>query len=90
MNKTLDDLRKEIDIIDDELLKVLVKRFDVVRKIGKLKQEQHIPPLDEKRWQEVRHNITEKAKKLNLSEETISNIYEEIHNAALTLEKEYE
>ena len=46
-NKTLEDYRKEIDKIDEELLHTLAKRFDVVRKIGKLKKENN---CDETVW----------------------------------------
>jgi chorismate mutase/prephenate dehydratase len=34
----LDDLRKQIDEIDDELIQLLSKRMDVVKKVGELKQ----------------------------------------------------
>lgn len=90
MNKTLDDLRKEIDAADEELLHALAKRMDVVREVGKHKQQQQIEPLDEKRWQNVLQNITEKANKQNIPEDLIHTIYEAIHQSALKLENEYE
>ncbi|HSX08971.1 MAG TPA: chorismate mutase [Candidatus Saccharimonadales bacterium] len=89
-NKTLEDYRKEIDKIDEELLHVLAKRFDVIRQIGKLKKENNIVPLDEKRWNEVIEKITGKAKHLNLSENFMKTIYEEIHKASLALERDHE
>jgi 3-deoxy-7-phosphoheptulonate synthase len=39
MNKDLLKLRKQIDNIDDDLLEILKKRFDVVQKISKIKKE---------------------------------------------------
>ena len=88
MNKTLEELRKEIDVIDEELLQVLAKRMHIVREIGKLKKEHNITPLDEDRWQEVLHQIIETAKKHNLPETSIKKIYELIHDTALSIEKE--
>jgi chorismate mutase len=83
----LDQLRKEIDEIDTRIIELLTKRMDVVKRVGVYKTARNIPPLDEKRWQEVLERIVRKAKERNLSEAMIKNIYEEIHNAALALEK---
>ena len=87
MKKTLEEYRQEIDTVDEELLTVLAKRFDIVREIGKLKKEKKILPLDEKRWEEVIDKINNKATKLNLSKNFIKNIYDEIHKAALMIER---
>jgi chorismate mutase len=88
--KTLEDLRKEIDSADDELLSALAKRFSIIREIGLLKKNNNIKPLDTKRWDEVLQKMTSKAKKLNISEELIHKIYEEIHKASLIIEKDHE
>ncbi len=90
MKKTIKDLRNEIDAVDDELLKVVAKRIELVRKIGLLKKEIKIQPLDEKRWQEVLTRIKKLALKYKLPEELVGKIYEEIHREALKIEKEYE
>ena len=87
MKKNLEDLRKEIDAPDEELIMLLAKRFAIVREIGKVKKIQEKQPLDEKRWQEVVAKITAKAKKQEVPEELIKKIYNEIHNAALDLQK---
>ena len=34
----IEELRKEIDIIDDKLISILVDRFDIVKKISVLKK----------------------------------------------------
>jgi chorismate mutase len=86
MKKTLEDLRKEIDEADEQILSIFAKRFEIVREIGKLKYEQNIAPLDEKRWQEVVSKIIETSKKYHIPEEFIKNIYEEIHKTALKIE----
>ena len=86
MKKTLDELREEINTIDDELIEVLAKRMDVVREIGKFKKENNLSTLDEKRWQEVLERVLETAKKYNLSQNLIKKIYEIIHNSALEIE----
>ena len=85
------DLRKEIDTADEEILNALAKRFSVVREIAKLKKNKNIEPLDRKRWKEVLQKVTAKTKNItNIPEDLIKKIYEEIHQASLKIEKEYE
>jgi len=90
MNNQLEEYRKEIDTIDEELLQILQKRFTVVKKIGKLKKENNTPPLDEARWKIVLEKVKEKAKKYSLPEKFVEKLYEEIHETALKMEEEYE
>lgn len=40
--KTLDKLRKEIDLLDDEIMSLLNKRFDLTNQIGKIKLDNEI------------------------------------------------
>ena len=84
----LDKLRKEIDDIDSEILNLLAKRTDTVRKIGRLKREHHLEPLDEKRWKEVLESRLSLAYSLNLSSDFIKKIYDLIHENSLAVENE--
>jgi chorismate mutase len=85
--KTLDELRKEIDLLDNALIQVIAKRMEIVQEIGKIKKEMNIEPLDEQRWQNILKRINGIAKKYHLSEDLVKKIYEEIHHTALTIEK---
>ncbi len=84
---TLDNLRKQIDNVDDQLLRVLAKRMHIVREIGKYKKANDIQPLDKKRWQKVLEDKVIKAQKLHLSERFITKLYYVIHTYALEIEK---
>lgn len=88
MDDKLNDWRKQIDTLDDQLLNVLVKRVNIVRKIGKFKKAHEIKPFDEKRWQEVLESKLSKALLLNLSSDFIKRIYTLIHEYSLKIEKE--
>jgi len=46
---TLDELRNKIDEIDEELIKKLEERFDVVMQIGEYKKEKGLPIVDHDR-----------------------------------------
>ena len=54
----LNDLRKQIEIIDQEMLDLFLKRMDVSAKIGAYKKEHQLPILDENR----EHELLEKTK----------------------------
>lgn len=86
-NKLLDDWRKQIDSIDEQLLHILAKRINTVREIGKLKKTHGIVPLDEKRWQEVLGSKLSKAKVLGLSKDFIKKLYDLIHEYSLEIER---
>jgi len=86
MDSLLADWRKQIDKIDEELINVLAKRINIVREIGKYKKENGIPPLDEKRWQEVLKSKLSKTCLLNISEKFIKKLYEVIHDHSLEIE----
>lgn len=83
----LKDFRKSIDLIDDSIIKLLAERLRVVEKVGKYKKERGIPPLDEKRWNEVLQSKMEKARALGLDPELVKKIYNVIHEFALKAEK---
>ena len=80
-------LRKDIDELDRELLKVLKRRFKVVEKVWILKKDHNIAPLDEKRWQEIIINIRQKAWEENLNPDFIEDLWNLIHKEALRIEK---
>jgi chorismate mutase len=88
MNKSLNELRNEINTIDEELVQILAKRLEIVREIGKIKKEINVDPLDEKRWQEVLKQVFETAKKHAISQDLVKKIYEVIHKTALEIEKD--
>ncbi len=64
-------LRKEIDLIDDELINLLDKRFEKTDQIGVLKQKTNKTILDNKRELEIIKKIKDSSK----NEEVITLIY---------------
>jgi len=49
----MNNLRKEIDEIDAQLVRLFEKRMDIAKKIGLFKRENKLPLLDEKREKEL-------------------------------------
>ncbi len=59
----LNDIRKEIDIIDQELITLLEKRMDCAKAVGEYKQAHGIPILDKERQQKILDKVSQKAQK---------------------------
>lgn len=53
MSNILQQLRKEIDTVDRELVAILARRFRITHKVGIYKAQHHMPSLDKKREQEI-------------------------------------
>ena len=67
----LSDLRKQIDLIDCDISKLLEKRLNVVLKIAKIKSQEDIDIYDEER-----ENVVLKKVKENVSESVSSYVGE--------------
>ncbi len=83
----LEIYRKNIDFIDNRLIKLLAERMKVVKKIGQYKKRNRLPPLDKDRWSRVIKTKTELGKKFALSPKFIKDIYNRIHKESLKLQE---
>lgn len=87
-SEKISPLRRDIDELDRELLKILKRRFRVVEKIGQIKKEYNTKLLDKARWQLVINNIRLKAKEENLNPDFVEDLWNLIHKEALRIEEE--
>ncbi len=71
MVKEIINLRKKINKLDSKLIKILEKRFEVCKKIGKYKSKRGILILDKKREKEIIKNLCEKT---NLSRDFVKKL----------------
>ena len=86
---TLSEIRKHIDALDSQLLRLLNERADLVHEVGVLKKAQGQPIYAPEREEQVLRALAAKARDINsrLPEKSIRAIYREIMFAALELEK---
>lgn len=75
IKKTLKPFRKEIDEIDDQILKLLGKRFSIVRKVAKVKIKHDIPAFLGDRVAEVRERAAENGKKYGIDPQFLRTLY---------------
>jgi 3-deoxy-7-phosphoheptulonate synthase len=81
-------MREKVDVNDEQRLRLLAERMEIVRGIGMYKKENGIEPLDNERWQTVLASKLALAEKLKLDPDMVRSIFKAIHEAALELEKE--
>lgn len=71
-------LRKRIDEIDEQIMRLLKERVNVCENIGIIKREQGIPVRDRRRENEQYTRITGIASKLELDPQEVKAVYKEI------------
>lgn len=79
----LDRLRKEIDMLDDEIMNILASRMKIAQEIGAYKKENNMTILQSERWKEVLQKFVERGKQNGLSEEFITRIIKSIHDESI-------
>jgi len=79
----LQKYRQQIDEIDAKIIRLIARRFEVVKKISRLKQNRNLPMLDSERWRVLLGSRIKQAKTLKLNPHLIKKIYDEIHKFIL-------
>jgi len=82
----LENLRQQIDRLDEELLKTLAERMKVVDQLGKYKKANGVELRDNERFRALVATRLDQAAKLGLSDSFVTELYELIHLAALERE----
>jgi chorismate mutase len=80
---SLNNLRAQIDVIDNQLIDLLGKRMKVADGIGKLKKEKNVAVLQSKRWNEILGNMVLEGESKGLSEEFTLKLFKAIHQESI-------
>lgn len=84
----LSDLRKEVDRLDEEILRLLKERLDIVKRIGEMKAREKIPVWDPAREKEVLRKIQEKAQRLGINPKDVEAVYREVIGMSRRVQEE--
>ena len=79
-------LRNQINIFDTELIQLLSKRNNIVKKIANFKKQNQLTAFQIERWFEILQTRTELGEKLKLDNQMIAEIYELIHKYSILLQ----
>ena len=84
----IDALRARIDVIDENLLKLLRDRMNVSQAIGQYKKEHNVAILQAGRWEQVLSDMVAKGAALGISEAAITSIMTAIHDESVRVQNE--
>ena len=73
--KTLQNFRKEIDVVDSDICKLIAKRFAITHKVGIYKSKNNIKAEDKKREAEIMEVLDKKAMKLKINSIMLRKIF---------------
>lgn len=85
---TLQYLRDNIDLLDEELLRILAKRLDTVAEIGKHKKQQNITILQIERWNAILKNRLVMGDKLGLRPDFLKKILALVHQESIHIQNQ--
>lgn len=85
---SLEDLRRQIDTIDTDIIRLLNERADVVHEIGVIKKRDGLEIYAPEREEKLLRGLVAKGEGGRLPEDSIRAIYREIMSAALALEED--
>lgn len=84
----IDQLRAQIDIIDENLLYAFGSRMGVSKKIGTYKKSHNVAILQTERWEQVLDGMIEKARAYGLSERFIEDVFNAVHEESVRVQNE--
>ncbi len=87
MTENIQRLRKKIDEIDENILRLLGERSEICRSIGLLKKENDIPIIDSNRESEIYTNIRDKAPDFALDADQVEAVYRQIVNMCSSIQE---
>jgi chorismate mutase len=85
---TLDNLRTDIDALDNKLLELLKERMKISEAIGKYKLKNNITILQTRRYDEILTKRKTKAIEKGLSPDFVIDIFESIHEESIHCQNE--
>ena len=83
---SLEEKREEIDRIDEEIVRLIGERLKAAESIGQEKSQLGLPVTDSTREKVVLERVRELARKANINEDGIENLYKEIMRLAKSVE----
>ena len=84
----LEQLRNKINNIDKDLIDTLAQRMIISEKIGEYKKVNSVTTYQNERWIEIFNTRKEWARKLNVSEEFVADIFKLVHEESVRKQEE--
>ena len=78
--------RKELDLIDSNIMDILSDRMSIAKAIGKLKHEENVAILQSGRWADILAKMIEDGQSKGLNKEFIEEIFKAIHVESINIQ----
>ena len=87
---SLPDIRKKIDVLDEQILRLLNERADCVHEVGEFKRAEGLEIYAPEREEQVYRSLAERNARIGgrLPETAVRAVYREVMSASLALEKD--
>ncbi len=85
--RPIQGLRKKLDEVDEELIKIIALRIEIIQKMGLLKKENNINVLQFERWNEVLQNRLDIGEHYKINPEFLTAVFKIIHDESLRIQK---
>ncbi len=84
--RSLEELRNDIDSIDDQMLHLLAKRMDIAAEMGKYKYAHNITILQLRRWKELYENRMVTGQQRGLNGSFLSTLLRVVHDESIRIQ----
>lgn len=81
--ENIDQLRAQIDIMDENILSIINSRMEISRSIGRYKKEHNIAIIQTSRWDSILSQMVEKGRAYGLSETFVTALFNAIHEESV-------
>ena len=81
--ESIQQLRKQIDELDNQLMDLLAKRMDVCREIGRYKKEHNMTVLQTSRYNEILEKRGVQGSLTGMAPEFVAKVFESIHEESV-------
>lgn len=85
----LNELRSQIDVLDEELIQLLSNRMNVAGQIGEYKKRNNTAILQNSRWQELLFRNMEKGEEQGMRGVFISRLFKLIHQESILVQESH-
>jgi chorismate mutase len=84
--RTLEELRHEVDLIDDELIRLLAKRMGIAEEMGRYKYAHNITILQLTRWKELFADRIKKGSNAGLNTRFLADLLKLVHEQSIEIQ----
>ena len=84
----LEELREEIDGVDQELYEIIATRMRIVDQIGYYKRDNNVTVFQKNRWKEISESRLNWARQLGLDADFMDEIFKRIHENSIRRQRE--